>query len=133
MAARDAGGRGDAGRAAARPAARPAPPAAAAAAPTAAGKVKASGSAMDRMNAAFSSLSKNEDDPSAAQEPRTLECRAFSEFRILGELGKGQFGLVHKAIDLRMGAQGEQVALKQLKFNFEDEGFRWRRCARSQS
>jgi len=66
----------------------------------------------------------------AAATPAALasllgRCRDVSEFELLDELGKGQFGIVRRAKDRKSppAAAAAPIAVKELVFDFTKEGF----------
>ena len=56
-------------------------------------------------------------------ERPTLPIHRISAYDALGELGKGQFGIVSQAVRCKRGGAKEVVAIKMLKFDFLKEGF----------
>jgi hypothetical protein len=56
-------------------------------------------------------------------ERPTLPIHVVDVYDTLGELGKGQFGVVSQAVRRKGGGGREVVAIKMLKFDFEKEGF----------
>lgn len=56
-------------------------------------------------------------------ERPTLPVHRISAYSTLGELGKGQFGVVSQAVRRKSCGTKEVVAIKMLKFDFSKEGF----------
>jgi len=56
-------------------------------------------------------------------ERPTLPIHTICAYDTLGELGKGQFGVVSQAVRRKSGCVREVVAIKMLKFDFDKEGF----------
>jgi len=56
-------------------------------------------------------------------ERPTLPIHRIQAYDSVGELGKGQFGIVSQAVRLKGTGLREVVAIKMLKFDFEHEGF----------
>ena len=56
-------------------------------------------------------------------ERPTLPIHAINIYDTLGELGKGQFGVVSQAVRRKSSGGREVVAIKMLKFDFDKEGF----------
>ena len=76
------------------------------------------GSLLEEPNAPVMGLS-GEDNV----ERPSLPIHEMSAYSTLGELGKGQFGVVSQAVRCRSGGLREVVAIKMLKFDFSKEGF----------
>ena len=56
-------------------------------------------------------------------ERPTLPIHTINAYDTLGELGKGQFGVVSQAVRQKGDGRREVVAIKMLKFDFDKEGF----------
>lgn len=68
----------------------------------------------------FYSKDAGEDGGRGERPTATVALRSARDFEKVGEIGKGQFGVVTRA---REKKDGEAVALKRLGFDFEKEGF----------